>query len=116
MGIFDGIRADRLIRQVVTAGDVDSPAVEKAINKLRDLARAAVPRIFARLGTTHREQSNLIVNLLTKLITPKNLEFYFQGLADADPRVIAGAVKALKNASNVDPNLFWRCCFHIGRD
>ena len=106
MGIFDGIRADRLIKQVVTAGDVESPTVEKTINKLRALAKAAVPRIFTRLSTTHREQSNLIVSLLNKLITPKTLEFYFQGLADADPRVISGTVKALKNAQNIDPNRF----------
>lgn len=106
MGIFDGIRAERLIRQAMAAGDVESPAVEKIIKKLKSLAKAAIPKIFSRLSGAQREQFELIVKLLTKLANAKTLDLYFKGFADADSRVIAGAAKALKDAENIDASRF----------
>jgi HEAT repeat protein len=106
MGIIGAIRTDRLINQVVISGNLDSHASAQAIDKLKSLAATAIPKIIGMLSTAPREETDFIVKMLTKLVSTQTVNFYFQGLADSDSRVVSGVVKALKKAHNVDPNRF----------
>ncbi|MCP4409980.1 MAG: protein kinase [Gammaproteobacteria bacterium] len=104
MDFLDGIRAERLISQVMVCGQLDTPACEQTVQKLRALARTAIPKIIALLGTTRREESDFIIRLLSILLNSKTLEYFFEGLSDHDPRVVSGVVKVVQNTKNLDPN------------
>lgn len=104
MGVLGAIRSDRLINQVRSSGNLDDPVSRQAVDKLKDLGKAAVPKLISLLGTTSRDETRLLVELLRRLVDKHTVEYYFQGLADPDQRVVTGVVSALKGAHNVDPN------------
>jgi serine/threonine-protein kinase len=106
MGILDGIRADRIIDQVIEAGRLDTPAAEQAVNKLQSLSQASIPKLIALLGTTRREETDLVIQLLQQMLSPTSLRYYFDGLSDPDARIVSGVVKVVQNAENIDPNGF----------
>lgn len=106
MGLLGAIKADRLINQVVSSGDLENVSSKQSINKLRGLSRTAIPKIIGLLSTTRREETELVIKLLTLLVSTETLECYFQGLADPDSRVVSGVVRALQKAHKVDPNQF----------
>ncbi len=106
MGLLGAIKADRLISQVVSSGDLENASSKQSSDKLRGLSRTAIPKLIGLLSTTRREESELVVRLLTQLVSTETLECYFQGLADADSRVVSGVVHALQKAHKIDPNQF----------
>jgi serine/threonine-protein kinase len=106
MGIFDGIRVERWIAQVMASGRLDTSAGKYAIEKLRGLAKAAVPKLIGMLSVTRREETDLVINLLIELLSVKSLDLYFKGLEEADSNVVAGMVKVLQGAEGIDPNRF----------
>ncbi len=106
MGLLGAIKADRLINQVVSSGDLENASSKQSIDKLRGLSRTAIPKLIGLLSTTRREESELVIRLLTQLVSTETLECYFQGLTDADSRVVSGVVRALQKAHKIDPNQF----------
>lgn len=104
MALLGGIRADRIIEQVIRAGALESKAGRQALARLRAVDREAIPRIMERLSTSRYEESDLLVGLLARLAGRNNLELFFAGLTDADPRITQGVVRALKTARELDPN------------
>jgi HEAT repeat protein/tRNA A-37 threonylcarbamoyl transferase component Bud32 len=106
MGLLATIKADRLINQVLAAGDLDSAASVQAIDKLRDSGKGPIPKIIAMLGTTYREEADTVVDLLTRLVDRPTLQPYLDALSDTDSRVVSGVAQALTRAHNIDPNRF----------
>lgn len=106
MGLLGAIKADRLINQVLSSGDLESAASAQAIDKLRDSGKGPIPKIIAMLGTTYREETDTVVDLLTRLVDRATLEPYLDALSDPDSRVVSGVARALKKAHNIDPNRF----------
>ncbi|MGI9302660.1 MAG: protein kinase domain-containing protein [Gammaproteobacteria bacterium] len=104
MAVLGGLRTDRLIREILSTED--SRSRQRAVNKLKNLGKAAIARLIVQLGTTRREDADVVQGLLTQLVDRSTLEQYFKGLADPDPRVVTGVTRALSSSSNIDPNRF----------
>ena len=85
---------------------MDTPAAEQAVDKLQSLSQASIPKVIALLGTTRREETDLVIQLLHQMLSQNLLQYYLDGLSDPDARIVSGVVKVLQDAQNIDPNGF----------
>jgi len=104
MNFFTGFQADRLISQIAEQADPKSPAAQKAFAKLGKLGASAVPKILEALGSADKQQTAEYVDLLSKLVNERTLMVVARGLADQDPRTVAGTSWALSSAKGFNIN------------
>ncbi len=102
--MFGWIQAERLISQVLSTGSIDGSAGMRAVEKLKPVARTAIPKIIEQLAKVRREDNALLVELLRRLIDKDTLEFCLPGLAEPNERIVSGVVSAIIGARNIDPN------------
>src|SRR5690606_36922446 len=103
MYFIDAFLADRLISHTQDAAPA-SPAARKAFEKLGKLGTGAVPRILEALASADRRQTAEYVEVLKALTNDKTLHVVARGLADQDPRTIAGTVAALSDCQRYNVN------------
>lgn len=104
MNFISGFQADRLISQIASEPDPRSPSAQKAFAKLGKLGTGAVPKILEALGSADKQQTTEYVELLSKIVNDKNLMIVARGLADTDPRTVAGTAWALSSARGFNIN------------
>src|SRR5882672_8962712 len=104
MKFLTSMQADRLISQIREEGDPSSPAAKKAFEKLGSLGNAAVPKILEALASADKRQTVEYVELLSSLTNDKTLPLVTRGLADSEPRVVAGTAWALSSANRYNVN------------
>ena len=104
MNFLTGFQADRLISQISEEGDPTSPGAKKAFEKLAKLGNAAVPKILEALASADKRQTAEYVELLSKMTNDKTLPLITRGLAEADPRTVAGTAWALSSSRNYNVN------------
>lgn len=106
MGLLGGLRAGRLLDKVLASGSLESADSAQAIDRLKGLGGAAIPKLIARLGTAPRSESEAIVALLSKLADNRHLNAFYPALESSDPSVVNGVVTALKSARGIDSSRF----------
>ena len=104
MSFITTFQADRLISQIAEQTDPKSPGAQKAFAKLGKLGAGAVPKILEALGSADKGQTAAYVDLLGKLANDKNLMMVVRGLADTDPRIVAGTALALSTSKAFNIN------------
>jgi serine/threonine-protein kinase len=104
MNFLTGFHADRLISQISEEGDPTSPGAKKAFEKLAKLGNAAVPKILEALASADKRQTAEYVDLLSKMTNDKTLPLITRGLAEADPRTVAGTAWALSSSRSYNVN------------
>ncbi|MFO7286143.1 MAG: HEAT repeat domain-containing protein [Gammaproteobacteria bacterium] len=103
MNFIVAFQADRLISQIQNA-DPGSPEERKAFEKLGKLGTGAIPKILEALASADRRQTAEYVDVLTSLTNDKTLNVVVRGLADSDPRTVAGTVAALSASQRYNVN------------
>ncbi|MEO0998792.1 MAG: HEAT repeat domain-containing protein, partial [Pseudomonadota bacterium] len=103
MALFSGLKAERLISDVVTQQSMDSEPARKALQKLRKLGGGAVPKIIDALAAADNTTRPALVSVLTDLADKKNLKHYVEGMSDGNQRIVEGTAQALANSTKVDP-------------
>jgi serine/threonine-protein kinase len=104
MNFISALQADRLIAQISSAGDPASAGAKKAFGKLGKLGPAAIPKILEALASADKRSTVEYVEVLGSLINDKTLPVVMRGLADADPRTVAGTAWALSSSRRYNPN------------
>ena len=104
MNFITGFQADRLISQISEESDPTSPGARKAFEKLGKLGQGAVPKILEALGSADKRQTAEYVDLLCKMINDKTLPLIARGLADAEPKTVAGTAWALSSSRGYNVN------------
>ena len=104
MNFLTGFQADRLISQIAEQPDPRSPAAQKAFAKLGRLGGSAVPKILDALGSADKQQTAAYVEILSRLTDDKTLMVVARGLADTDPRTVAGTAWALSSSQRYNIN------------
>jgi len=104
MKLFSGLRADKLVNQLITMRRHDTPEAEKAIAKLTDLGDAAASRIIDGLELANKSQMVTFVDVLGKSINSKNLNTYIEALSNPNKRVTSGVAWALSSSDAYNPN------------
>ncbi|MFK8051971.1 MAG: HEAT repeat domain-containing protein [Woeseiaceae bacterium] len=104
MKFLSAYKADRLIDQLMSQGDIDSPASEKAAEKLKKLGPGAIPRLTEALASADKKHTMLLVDILSELANTKTLPQFVSGLSDTDQRVVSATAWALSSSAQVDPS------------
>jgi serine/threonine-protein kinase len=104
MNFISAFKAERLIAQIRGEADVSSSSARKAFEKLHQVGPAAVPKILLELGTADRRQTTEFIEILGKLADDKSLPSILQGLADTNPKTVAGTTAALSSSRRFNPN------------
>ena len=101
--LFSGLKADRLISEVMTSTDPHSEATGKALDRLRSIGPAAVPRLIDALAASDKATTPLIVDVLADLAGQKTLKHYVAGLSDGNQRIVKGTAWALATSQSINP-------------
>ncbi|MDQ1309196.1 MAG: eukaryotic-like serine/threonine-protein kinase, partial [Pseudomonadota bacterium] len=105
MSFFTNMRAERLIADVKAAGDADSPAARKAIEKLGQLGPSAIPKIVDALANADKQETAAFVGVLASLLDNKSLPAVVAGLNDGNQRTVAALTWALSSSRGYSPQL-----------
>ena len=100
MSFFTNLRADRLVTEIRSSTDPESPARQKAIARLKDVGPGAIEAILGALPEADKSATLAFVEVLTALVSQKTFPQYVQGLVQGSPRVISGISWALTNSRN----------------
>src|SRR5690606_8351533 len=104
MNFITAFQADRLISQIQDEAEPTSPAAKKAFEKLGKLGTGAIPKILDALASADRKQTVEYVEILSSLTGDKTLHLVARGLADSEPRTVAGAAWALSSNKRYNIN------------
>jgi HEAT repeat protein/tRNA A-37 threonylcarbamoyl transferase component Bud32 len=105
MSFFTNLRADRLVTEIRTSSSPQSPATQKAIEKLKGLGPGVIQTVFGALPEADKNATVAFVDVLTTLVSPKSFPLFVQGLVEGSPRVIAGISWALTSSRNYPPHM-----------
>ena len=105
MSFFSGLRADRLITQIISTKDPQDPETQKAAARLKSMGGAAVEPLFAALADADKNATVVFVDILTSVVNAKTFPAFVRGLVEGSPRVIAGISWALSSSRAYPPHL-----------
>ncbi len=104
MAILSGFRADQLIGALVSEADVNSPAAQKTVERLKKLGPKVIPKVIEALAMSDKAHTMAFVDILASKVSDKTLSYYKEGLADGGERVVSGTAWALSSSHNYNPN------------
>src|ERR1700761_884260 len=105
MSFFTNLRADRLITEIRSSNDSASPALQKAVARLKDLGPGAIESVFAALPDASKTATVAFVEVLAGLVSQKTFPTFIRGLVEGSARVVAGISWALTSNRNYPPHL-----------
>jgi serine/threonine-protein kinase len=105
MSFFTNLRADRLITEIRSTTDQESPVTQKAVARLKDLGPGAIEPVFAALPDASKTATVAFIEVLTGLVSQKTFPQFFRGLVEGSARVIQGISWALTSNRNYPPHL-----------
>jgi serine/threonine-protein kinase len=91
---------NKAIAILLTSQDAANAETMQAVATLKRLGQSAIPKLIEALGKTHRPHT--IAALLTALVNNTALPLFGDGLASSNPRVVAGVVEVLTQATTYD--------------
>jgi serine/threonine-protein kinase len=105
MKFFADLKADRLIDEIRSKGDIQHPDVQRALGKLAALGAGAIPKILETLPAASKQETLAYVEILTQLIDQKTFPILTEALISGDARTNAAISWALSSSRNFPPNL-----------
>lgn len=105
MKFFDDLKADRLIEEIRSKGEVQHPEVQKALGKLARLGAGAIPKILEALPAASKQETLAFVEILTQVLDSKTFPLLTEALLTGDARTNAAISWALSSSRNFPPNL-----------
>ncbi len=105
MKFFDDLKADRLIEEIRSKGDVQHPEVQKSLGKLARLGAGAIPKILDALPAASKQETLAYVEILTQVLDQKTFPILVDALINGDARTNAAISWALSSSRNFPPNL-----------
>ncbi len=100
MSLFSNYRSERLIAEVKSSGNPDSPAAQKALEKLVSMGPNAIDPIIGAMATAEKRETLAYVDALSKLIDAKSLPTVFKTMSSANGRTMSGIAWALSSSKN----------------
>ncbi len=105
MKFLDDLKADRLIEEIRSKGEVQHPEVQKALGKLARMGAGAIPKILETLPAASKQETLAFVEILTQVIDAKTFPLMMDALQVGDARTNAAISWALSSSRNFPPNL-----------
>jgi serine/threonine-protein kinase len=100
MSLFSNYRSERLLAEVRSSGNPDSPSAQKALQKLVALGQNAIDPLITAMATSEKRETLAFVDALSKLIDAKSLPTVFKTMSSANNRAMSGIAWALSSSKN----------------
>lgn len=104
MSLFRDFRTERRIAQVLAVKQIGSTEGVQALQKLRDCAGEAIPRLVKLLATSGHANRSQVVQVLIRLLDDDSLPHFFRILTLGDQRMVQVVVEILRNGLGYNPN------------
>ena len=108
MGLLDTYRINKAIAVLLTSQDAASAETMQAVATLKRLGQSAIPKLIEALGKVRTPHTMMAP--LTTLVHNTTLPLFGDGLASSNPRVVAGVVEVLTQATTYDPHRLLDFC------
>src|SRR5215475_14813689 len=105
MSFFANLRADRLVTEIRSSSDPQSPATQKAVARLKDVGPGAIESVLGALPDADKGATMAFVDVLAGLVSQKTFPVFMRGLVEGSARVISGIAWALTSSRNYPPHL-----------
>ena len=102
MGLLDTYRINKAITVLLTSQDAASAETMQAVATLKRLGQSAIPKLIEALGQSAIPRTPWWRS--DTLVQNATLPLFGDGLASSNPRVVAGVVEVLTQATTYDPN------------
>ncbi len=103
MSLLGGFRAEQQIAALIEEQDPESSNAVKLTRKLKSANPKSIPKIIDALALSDKTHTMLFVDILSALVSDKSIDFYREGLADGNERVVSGTAWALSSSTDYDP-------------
>ncbi len=100
MKFLTTLRGERLLKDLKSIQDPDSPAFRRAIQKLVALGGEVIPMLVEALGTADRRETLAYVEVLAGLADARYLKVLLAALGHPNPRVVSALSWALSTSHN----------------
>ena len=104
MGVLSQYRTDRLVQRLLAQDNLNSPAANDLVGRLRRDADNAVDDLLGRLAHAPRDDYRAIALALYKLLDDATLESFYPGLRNSSARVVQVLAKVLTTSKRYNPN------------
>ena len=95
MSLLAGFRSEQLIQQLVAEKDPTSSGARKLVGKIKKVGPKVIPKVIDALAMSDKSHTMVFVDILSSLVSDKTLDYYREGLADGNERVVKGTAWAL---------------------
>ncbi len=96
-------RINRAIDTLLASQSATAPDAVQAAKVLQGYGTSAIPQLLEACTRTHNTEP--LIKLLRTFVRNETLQFFREGLASTNARVVAGAVDVLSQGNAYDPNL-----------
>ncbi len=103
MSLLGGFRAEQQIAALIEEQDPESSNAQKLMRKLKGANPKSIPQIIDALALSDKTHTMLFVDILSALVSDKSIDFYREGLADGNERVVSGTAWALSSSTDYNP-------------
>ena len=109
MSLLGAFRSEQLIQQLAAEQDPTSNGARRLVGKIKKIGPKVIPKIIDALAMSDKSHTMVFVDILSALVSDKTLEYYREGLADGNERVVKGTAWALSSSTdyNVNQLLDW---------
>ena len=104
MTLLGGYRAEQQIAALIKEQDPESAKAKKLMIKLKAANPKVIPQIIDALALSDKTHTMLFVDILSALVSDKSIEYFREGLADGNERVVSGTAWALSSSTDYNPN------------
>src|SRR5688572_28574412 len=114
MSFFSSMKAERLIAEIKSSGNPESPETQKALAKLASMGAGAIEPILQVLPNADKKETLAYVEVLSSLVDAKTFPLFAKGLTDSNPRAAAVIGWALSSSRNFPPGLLLELLSRLG--
>jgi HEAT repeat protein/tRNA A-37 threonylcarbamoyl transferase component Bud32 len=109
VSLLGSFRSEQLIQQLVAEKDPTSSGARRLAGKIKKIGPKVIPKVIDALAMSDKSHTMVFVDILSALVNDKTLEYYREGLADGNERVVKGTAWALSSTTdyNVNQLLDW---------
>ncbi len=104
MSLLGTFRADQQINALISEQDPESANARKLSDKLKNSGPKSIPKIIDALALSDKTHTMMFVDILSALVSDKSIEYFREGLADGNERVVSGTAWALSSSTDYNAN------------
>jgi serine/threonine-protein kinase len=102
MTFLGSFRAEQLIQDLSTEKDPTGDKAQKLVQKIKNVGPKVIPKVIDALAMSDKSHTMVYVDILSALVSDKTIDYYREGLADGNERVVKGTAWALSSTTDYD--------------